>query len=156
MSTLLLKRALFAAYGGFADQRFKDLSKASRFIVDYRRTAASNPKVYGNSCLIFADVVGAREVRVMLTNSVPQGPQVADWARARAIPLDGGLSLEFTISPDSTDDLKSLASAFRAIVAPGKRYSAAHYKYSCPTTAASLDKLAIVLGRAWSETIDIE
>jgi hypothetical protein len=152
LSTLLLKQALFVAYSGFADQRFKDLNKASLFIVDYRRTGDTNPKVYGNSCLIFADVIAPRQVRVALTNTIPRGASLSDWARTHSIPLLDDQPLVFSITPTSTDDLRSLASAFRAIVARGKRYAAAHYKYSCPATAASLEKLAIVLDEAWSAT----
>lgn len=150
MSERDLKKALFAAYGGFADLRVKDLNKASKFIVDYRRTDATDRKVYGNSCLIFADVVGAREVRITLSNAVPCGITVSQWARAQSITRCDGDLLEFSVTPASVDDLESLAGAFRAIVEGGKRYDAAHYKYTCPRTATSLEKLARVLRQAWS------
>ncbi len=145
-----LKEALFDTYGGFADLRFKNIDKASRFIVDYRRRGDGDPKVYGNSCLIIVDVVGAREVCVTLTNAVPQGPSVTGWARARRITLRDNEALSFTVRPDTTEDLRSLASAFLAIVARGKRYDKPHYKYSCPRTATSLEELVIVLERCWS------
>jgi len=153
---LRLKRALFDAYGGFADKRYKRLESNSTFAVDAREEAGRDAqgKLYLWHCMIFADVKAADAVEVSLRGGVPVDPPVPEWAsRVGAVLKTVGMqdSLQLTVTPSSLHLLTELADAVAAIVRPGgPRYSVKTYKYVCPKTAASLRRLRDVLGRAWA------
>jgi len=152
---LKLKRALYEAYGGFADKRFKRLESHSVFAVDDRgsRDLAGDGKLYLWFCTMFADVKAADAVEVSLRGGVPVDPPVPEWAsRAGATLQTGGMqnSLQFTVTPSTLPLLTGLADAVAAIVRPGvPRYSEKAYKFVCPRTAASLFRLRDMLERAW-------
>jgi len=81
-----LKKALFDFYGGFADKRIKKLDKGTTFIVDGRSTSdlGGDRKPFATFCMVFADVVSEREVRVNLSGNIPVGAQVEGRATGRA------------------------------------------------------------------------
>ncbi|PYT03751.1 MAG: hypothetical protein DMF60_17395 [Acidobacteria bacterium] len=99
-------------------------------------------------CAIFVDVLSETEVSVRLTGDVPAAPSVSTWIKSNGGSL-AGKALTFSIEKGEESALLSLAAAIEAIVAPGKRYSVASYKYMCPRTAKSLRKLASELHGAW-------
>jgi hypothetical protein len=71
--------------------------------------------------------------------------------RSLALSSKGSARLQFQVTRGSQLLLSELAQAIRAIVAAGApRYSVPSYKYVCPRTAASLERLKAALDRAWS------
>lgn len=58
-------------------------------------------------------------------------------------------SLTFEISPSNYHIIGELAAYFRQIVRPGARYNTPNYKYVCPRTANSLEKLEKALDKIW-------
>jgi hypothetical protein len=148
---LNLKRLLLAEYGSFADKRIKKVEKGRLFIVDDRAEGgvASDGAPYGWFCQMVLDVIDGDTVLVKLIN-LPVGPTVTRWAAVNRIRLRADESLELSITSATATQLITLAEALRAIVARGApRYSVASYKYACPRTADSLDRLASALTRAW-------
>ena len=150
---LKLKKALFNAYDGFGDKRIKNLDKGSTFIVDDR-----SPGDYGADrnlflwfCSIFVEVSSDAEVKVSLFGGVPVAPSVKAWAKANGAKLETSPrgQLVFHIKKGGQPALLSLATAMKGIVAPGKKYPVAAYKYVCPRTADSLTRLANELTSAW-------
>ena len=148
----ILKQLLFEKYGGFADKRIKHLESGSKFIVDDRsgKDVGADRRLYSNFCMIFADVMSADEVRVSLSGNVPTSQAVRDWASSHNA-VQAGNTLDIQISKGQQSALRSLAKAIRAITARGAKYDVKSYKYVCPRTADSLEKLAGVLDSAWKE-----
>lgn len=151
----MLVKSLFDEYGGFADKRIRNLAKSSFFIVDDRtgKDVGADKQLYSYFCMIFTDVVSDNEVRITLRGNIPMSEAVEAWIaryKARHEAPGGQPLLEFSIIRGEEARLKELADALRAIVAPGKRYQTANYKYVCPRTAASLERLGAVLNRAWA------
>ena len=153
-AVLNLKKALLAEYGAFADQRIKKIEKGSILVVDDRsaRDFGADKGLYSYFCMMFAEVTDAGEVRLSLSGNIPAGASVSAWAREAGV---GAFkkTLTFTVTPSSVHLLPKLAAAFRAIVAPGARYETANYKYVCPRTAGSLDRLTETLSNHWGVRI---
>ncbi|MEK7764192.1 MAG: hypothetical protein AAB433_21680 [Nitrospirota bacterium] len=149
-----LKKSLFAAYNGFADKRIKNLSKSTRFIVDDRKQSdhAADKTLFLWFCSIFVDVVAEDEISICLAGGIPTGASVTAWINANGDALNSTpqKALVFSVKKGSEPILSSLAAAFEAIVAPGKKYSVPSYKYVCPRTAQSLRRLANELHAAWN------
>ncbi len=150
-----LKRHLFDAYNGFADKRIKDLSKCDRFIVDDRTDddIASNGKLYGYFCMMFATVISENEIELSLVGNIPESPRVREWITENAAKEDSSYQhrLEITVTPRNTRALTELAKRVAAITARGApRYSVPSYKYVCPRVARSLNKLATTLAKYWT------
>lgn len=157
-----LKQVLFEAYGGFADKRIKRLDKGSTFIVDDRSEddLGANQRLYSYFCMIFAKVTpddrtsAGDIVTVTLNGNVPTSAGVQAWvtehrAEYRTAPLSSFLT--FRVGRGEQAKLRSLAKSIRAITGSGARYGVKSYKYVCPRTAASLEKLAGVLETAWQQ-----
>lgn len=151
---LKLKEALFRAYGGFADKRIRKLEKGNTFIVDDRSAGdyGADRNLFLWFCSIFVEVISGDEVKVRLFGGVPMASSVEEWAKANDATLDASPNgqLVFHIKKGEQPDLLSLATAIKCIVAPGKTYPIAAYKYVCPRTAHSLIKLASELTSAWN------
>ena len=152
----LLKRALLDEYGTFADRRIKRLETGHLFIVDDRtpQDFAADRNLYPWFCSIHVDVVNESEVQVLLRGDVPIGPRVNRWIESTGAKYatDYSSTLEFSVRQGQQEMLSRLASAIRSITAPGApRYSVPSYKYVCPRTAASLERLKSVLDRAWRD-----
>jgi len=150
-----LKKALFEAYGGFADKRIKKLESGSIFVVDDRSDGdrGADGKLYGYFCLIFAEVRSNSEVLVTLSGNVPMGSSVRIWITKHEASLREGVDrlLSFVVSKkEGTSKLSTLADAIASIVARGARYDVKSHKYVCPRTADSLQRLDKVLRKAWS------
>lgn len=148
-----LKKALYAAYDGFADKRVKNLAKSSTFIVDDRAQGdyGADRSLFLWFCSIFVDVVSESEVTVRLAGGVPTGPSVTAWVKANGGRYKATPSkvLTFTVKQGNESALLSLATAIESIVTSGKPYSVASYKYVCPRTANSLKRLANELHATW-------
>jgi hypothetical protein len=152
-----VKETLFAEYGGFADKRIKNIDKGKRFVADDRHYSdfGADKDLLSYFCAIFVDVVSDNEVQVTLTRNVPVGPAVTAWIAQNEATYNIGTSylttsLKFTVRIGEQAILSELANSIRAIVAPGApRYAVSSYKYVCPRTASSLDRLREALDRAW-------
>jgi hypothetical protein len=107
--------------------------------------------------LIFADVNTETEIKVHLRGGVPKGPSIESWIagnrKALGVQLNGELS--FKIKRGQEQKLLELANAIAYVVTGGKRYAVKAYKYVCPRTARSLEKLAATLERAWAPSDQI-
>lgn len=150
----LLRGVLFDEYGS-PDKRIKRLEKIPSFIVDDRtgRDHGADENLYSWFCTIAAEPLAGGDLRVTLEGNVPSSPGVASWIQRHGAALEGGVPsrLEFIVERGGQAKLRGLASAFRDIVAPGRRYSERSYKHVCPRTADSLERLQRVLDRAWSD-----
>ena len=150
MSDHPLKSHLLKAYGGFADKRIKNLDKGNCFIADDRSRTdfAADKNLYPWFCKIFVSVVAPAVVEVLLAGNVPSGGEVSAWVAKHKARLRSNSKDSMTISVSSDEEvcLEELAEAFRSIVRPGApRYKEPSYKYVCPRTAQSLEKLAGIL-----------
>lgn len=141
-----LKQALLAEYGSFADKRIKNIDTGHLFIVDDREGGDVG---YLWFCMVFADVQDANTVKVSLAQGVPYGPSVDEWCRKTGVAA-GKKAIEFTVTSATLERLTSLGNALQQIVRPGARYEEAAFKYVCPRTARSLERLASTLARAWN------
>lgn len=144
-----LKQCLFDAYDGFADKRYKDISRDSPFIVDDRGEGDYDAKgrLFLWFCQMFATVKNADTVHLWLRGGTPVSDDVTAWFKAHnAEPEADGVG--FDLRPDTVADLEDLAVRFEGIIR--KRYDTKAYKYVVPRVAASLRSLQDVLEAAWS------
>ena len=76
-----LKRALFTEYGGFADKRYKDLTRNLPFIVDDRTDGDKDARgqLFHWFCLIFVEVEGEEAIKVTLRGEIPENRTVQAW-----------------------------------------------------------------------------
>ena len=151
-----LKHVLFEEYRGFADKRIKNFEKGSIFIVDDReqRDEGAGGNSLSYFCMVFAEVLSPTHLKVTLHGNVPKGVAVETWIKEHESSLleNENKTLEFEVVKGQQANLRALARAIRSIVAPGaRRYSVPSYKYVCPRTVGSLDRLANTLDRAWQD-----
>lgn len=151
-SAKALKQLFFDAYGGFSDKRIKNLDKGRLFIVDDRQRKDEDAAghLFLWFCQIFAEVVDRDAIKITMHGDVPNSPQVAKWFADNGAE-NSNFGLKFIVKRGEEDRLKNLASAFRAIVRPGARYSVKSYKHVCPRVAASLLRVQHTLSEAWSD-----
>jgi len=157
-----LKKILFDEYGGFADKRIKDIDKGNKFIVDDRDDSdiGANGKLLSYFCMIFVEVLSNEKVFVELYGNIPIGKTVKNWLakkeyEIKTLPMHSILSIE--INQGDQGILKELAESIESIVAPGApRYNVKSYKYVCPRTAKSLDRLRKILDKAWENPLPSE
>jgi len=129
--TRALKKALIDVYGHFSDKRIKNIDRGSLFIVDDRGPGdhGADGRLYGWFFLIFAEVVDQDKITVTLRGQVPQSAAVLDWLETHGAQTTAA-GIELRVQRGEEGELKALASAFRAIVTPGKTYSVKSYKYA--------------------------
>lgn len=154
MTSLILKQYLFDEYGGFADRRIKRLEKGDTFIIDDRSEddIGANRQLYSYFCTMFAKVRASDHVSLTLHGNVPLSPTVHAWIKNSGGTYGEstyGKSLTVQIKTGEQNKLRDLARHVRAVVAPGSRYDVPSYKYVCPRTAKSLERLAALLDKAW-------
>lgn len=146
-----LKRVLFDEYGS-PDKRIKRLEKIHSFIVDDRkeRDYGADGKLFLWFCTILATPIMGGNLEVALGGDVPMGPSVEAWIQKYDAIYKSGAStrLMFRIEKGRQAKLDGLAAAFRDILK--RPYSTRSYKYICPRTANSLERLREVLDKAWS------
>ena len=145
----LLKQALLDEYGGFADGRIKNIDRGDRFIIDDRtdRDVGADRALYSYFCSMFLDVIDPHRVEIWLTGNIPMNQEIADWISENAD--QERARTRIIVTPDNVEGLADLAEAIRRIVRRGATYDVASYKYVCPRTARSLDRVRGVLGRHW-------
>lgn len=147
----MLVKTLFEEYGGFADKRIKNLSKSRLFIIDDRAKGdiGADKKLLSYFCMVSAEVLDEEFVKVTFRGNIPMGTEVFDWIERYG--EDGGAStghvLEITIRKGQQPRLQELAAAFRALVA--SPYSVPNWKYVCPRTASTLERLSKALNKEW-------
>ncbi len=150
---LNLKKAMLAEYGSFSDRRIKDPKIGSHFTVDDRVESdiGADKKPYSYFCMMSANVVSADEVRLSMYGNIPMGPPVAAWSCESGIEISKS-ELTLAVTRANANLLLTLAKAFRAIVRRGApRYDTPNYKYVCPRTADSLERLERTLKKAWDK-----
>jgi hypothetical protein len=150
-----LKQMLKDEYG-CSDKRIRKLEKMTTFIVDDRKPSdvGADRNLYVTFCRVFLTVEAHDRVNVALSGNVPEGAAVTSWLRSNpgAQWTKHGVhaQLAIAVEPQTVEPLRTLARAIRSIVAPGApRYDTPSYKYVCPRTAASLERLAKVLDDHW-------
>lgn len=151
----IIKERLFNEYGGFSDKRIKSLDKGHIFIVDDRTDGdvGADGQLYSYFCLIFADVKSGEEVEVSLSKNLPIGKDVKNWIKNNDCEFidDPYRSLVFTVSKENLHILNELSNSISNIVKPGApRYKVSNYKYVCPRTADSLQRLSGALCSIWN------
>jgi hypothetical protein len=149
-----LKELLFKEYGGFADRRIENVEDGHLFAVDDRTADDNAPdgNLQAYFCMIFADVISPTRLNVVLSGNVPDSDAVREWAEKYEAQSGVGMNadLQLAVQKGEQPRLRELADAIRFIVAPGApSYPVASYKYICPRTAASLERLADILDKAW-------
>lgn len=145
-----LKSAFLAEYGHFADKRIKNISRASRFVVDDRDQGgrASDGEPFGWFCEVIADVLDDDKISVILQGQIPQGNAVQAWMTKYNAQISRPFykdQMTFQVGRSDAGKLSELADAFISIVKPPARYNVASYKYACPRAAAALERLHRVL-----------
>jgi hypothetical protein len=155
-----LKQILFNEYAGFADKRIKRLEIGTIFAIDDRTQVdfGSDKKHFSYFCTVFVEVFelepnSPEGVVVSLNGNVPDSAGVRAWVKTHTAQYQEGptsQSLKIKILPGEQTKLRTLAKIFRAIVAEGApNYSVPNYKYVCPRTASSLERLADLLDQTW-------
>lgn len=144
---LALRRHLLQCYGSFADKRIKKVETGRVFIADDRSDAdlGADGQLFGYFCMIFAAVDSDTALTVDLRGNLPQSASVDAIIQRHGGTLNRSgpqPSAQLVIERGNIAALRELADAFDAIVAPGRRYSTANYKYVCPRTATALRRLA--------------
>jgi len=148
-----LKKSLFDAYEGFADKRIKNLEKSALFIADDRSRGdyGADRNLFLWFCAVHIEAKSETQVVVRLSGGVPMSTGVKTWAKENGAKIQTvpATSLSFSVSKGTESILDSLANAIRAITASGVRYPVPAYKFVCPRTARTLEKLSAVLKAAW-------
>ncbi|MCG8059078.1 MAG: hypothetical protein JAZ21_04535 [Candidatus Thiodiazotropha taylori] len=130
-----LKKVLFDEYDGFADKRIKRLESGKSFIADDRgpRDYGAGKQLFLWFCLIFVDVEEKSRINVKLLGGIPFNKDIEAWAEAKkfAVNTNAQVALSMDIVAGEQGALEELASLIEQIVAPGKKYPLAAYKYVC-------------------------
>jgi len=147
-----LKQALLNEYETFADRRIKNIDRGNLFIADDRGPGdhGADKQLFLWFCTIFVAVVDHDKVKVTLGKAIPRSAAVMAWIKKYGAD-DVEIGVSFDVTNHDVAKLGELASAIRSIVRPGApRYPVKAYKYVCPRTAKSLDRLRHVLTAHWS------
>lgn len=148
-----LKRTLYDVYNGFSDKRIKNLESGDTFIIDDRGPSdiGADNQLYSYFCLLFATVLDESHTQIVLRGNIPESDEINAWLDDNGAERNEGnqLSITFVIERGQQGRLSELAKAIMSIVASGKRYSVANYKYVCPRTAGSIERLKTVLDTVW-------
>ena len=150
-SARALKQVLVDQYGGFADKRIKNLDTGSFFHVDDRSQGDydARKQLFLWFCQVTLTVKSGTTVEVALSGEVPMNATVKVWLETHTT-KDRYDRPVIVIHKGEQAKLLDLAGAIGAIVAPGKRYPVKAYKYTCPRTAHSLQRLKATLDKAWA------
>lgn len=146
-----MKRALFDAYDGFAEKRLKNIENDAPFIVDDRSSGdfGADKQLFLWFCQMFVEVNSGDCIQVTMRGGLPDSADVAAWFDTIGA-QDDARGKTFEIGVGQQDALLDLADRMEAIIAPGKRYPVAAYKYVCPRTAGSLRRMHSVIDKVWS------
>lgn len=144
----LLQQALFDAYYGDRTTR-KRRADINYFVIDRRNKGdvASDRSLYSYFCTMITGVLDENTVEVTLGGNVPQTKSVELWCKRHKVKFSEN-GLTFEVTSQKTTKLIELAEAMRAIIRV--RYTVPNYKYVCPRTARSLERLHDVLVEHWS------
>ena len=152
----MLKEALLEEYGGFADKRIKHIDKGTFFNVDDRSLGdfGADKELLSPVCAISVDVKSEEQIQLVLSRNVPMSGMVEEWIAESGAAYNGSpwprRRLVIMVSRGEQSKLAGLASAIRSIVAPGApHYQTRNYKYCCPRTAVSLERLKGALDKVW-------
>jgi hypothetical protein len=141
-----LKLFLFKQYDGFGDKRVKDISKDYPFKIDDQ----SSLDVHDQFCGIFLRVIADDRIELSLSNNAPFSRPIksllkSKGAEVRTIKNRSHVKVELSVS--DIQFIRDLSKQVAALVAPGKEYKDRNWKWLCPRTADSLDRLANALSK---------
>ncbi len=145
-----LKRCLFDAFGGFADKRYKDLSKLDYFcLTDYsnaREQIQKSTRVM--RCGMYLTTLTDSSMSLQLCGNVPSTPIFAALVRQRGHWFEAS-DLYFTIRVGQAEFLEELAAAIRAELPDGNTNTSKANRVSWGRVAATLEKLATLANGVW-------
>lgn len=142
--SLALKHFLYAKYGGFGDKRIKDISRDYPFKVDDQ----SNKDAHDWFCGIFVRVIAKDRFELSLSNNAPINSTIKSLVHSKGgkvSTFDKRSHIEVELSVTDIEFISDLSKLIAGLVSTGKRYKNRNWKWLCPRTAASLDRLATVL-----------
>ncbi len=142
--SLALKHFLYTKYGGFGDKRIKDISRDYPFKVDDQ----SNKDAHDWFCGIFVRVIAKDRFELSLSNNAPINSTIKSLVHSKggkASTFDKSSHIEVELSVTDIVFISDLSKLIAGLVSTGKRYKNRNWKWLCPRTAASLDRLATVL-----------
>lgn len=107
--------------------------------------------VYPGFCEIHVTAQAADGSSVLLELSpAPYNPEVCEFVEelgGRVTQGSGGATIRLPLSHGEAGPIRDLARVIRRVTRRGQRYPDPNWKWICPRTAASLEKLAGVLSR---------
>lgn len=143
-----LRGVFFDHYGGFADNRYRNLKLDKPFSIDDREP--SDFDAQGNLfpwfCQMFVNIEAVDIIKVTLRGDVPRGKEVDLWFEQNGANQNQS-GIEFFISPSNFETLNELEEAFMSIIT--RKYRVASYKYVVPRTAASIQQLHKLVKSVW-------
>lgn len=142
--SLPLKRFLYAKYGGFGDKRVKDISGDYPFKVDDQ----SDKDSHDSFCGIFVRVIAKDRFELSLSNNAPINSTIKSLVQSKGgevSTFNNKSHIEVELSVTDIEYIRKLSKLIAGLASPGKRYKNRNWKWLCPRTAASLDRLATVL-----------
>jgi len=142
--SLKLKKFLFNEYGGFADKRVKDISKDYSFKIDDQ----SSSDVQDQFCGIFVLVLNSDQIELSLSNNAPISTNIKKLLKTQkgsfwTIGYRSHIKVELSVS--DMKFIKQLSQEIAGLVSPGKKYKNPNWKWLCPRTSKSLNRLAKAL-----------
>jgi hypothetical protein len=141
--SLQLFEHLLESYGGFADRRNKFTGPNRPIRVDDR----TETDRCHNFCSMFVELNDALDV-VMRIDCLPFDDEVLerlDRFNAEVSELNDGSRVQFLLTPNSSKQLRRLATAVRRVVGRGRRYPERNWKWIAPRTSNSIIRLADAL-----------
>jgi hypothetical protein len=92
-------------------------------------------------------VVEPNAIEITMRGGIPRSAAVDKWIKEYGAD-DEVHGLSFRVTPDDVDKLTTFANAVRSIIRTS--YPVKAYKYVCPRTAASLERLHATLSKHWT------
>jgi hypothetical protein len=142
-----LRDYLLDAYGGCADKRIKDRSLDRPIQMDDK----GRHDVYQHFCSIFVKAPRQDERTFILTlNNSPLTPKIRQLVEARGGTIaessdPARATITIRLTTRCVSFLNQLARTYRSAVFKGRRYADPQWKWICPRTSNSLERLAVVL-----------
>lgn len=138
--SLSLRRFLYSQYGGFGDKRVKDVTRDYPFKVDDQKDTDAHELF----CGIFVQVQDDDRFALSLTNNAPITASIGKLIKGKAgkvVKMEDKSHIDVDLSVKDIKFIRMLSQLISDTVAPGKRYNNRHWKWLCPRTSASLNRL---------------
>lgn len=142
--SLRLKQFLYDEYGGFGDKRVKDISSDYPFKIDDQ----SQQDAHDLFCGIFVRVIAKDRFERSLSNNAPLNSTIKSLVQSKGgkfSTFENKSHIEVDLSVTDIEFIRDLSNLIAGLVSPGKRYKNQNWKWLCPRTTASLDRLVNLL-----------